>query len=58
MLFRSINTPVLFALYKKLENGEGNWIKAFEKNFGSSELEYVCTEIAYQMYLECLLLKW
>lgn len=53
-----INTPVLFALYKKLENGEGNWIKAFEKNFGSSELEYVCTEIAYQMYLECLLLKW
>lgn len=53
-----INTPVLFALYKKLENGEGNWIKAFEKNFGFSELEYVCTEIAYQMYLECLLLKW
>jgi hypothetical protein len=53
-----INTPVLYALNKKLETGEGNWIKAFEKNFGSSELEYVCTEIAYQMYLECLLLKW
>lgn len=53
-----INTPVLYALNKKLETGEGNWIKAFEKNFGSSKLEYVCTEIAYQMYLECLLLKW
>lgn len=53
-----VNTPVLYALYKKMENGEGSWIKAFEKNFGSSESEYSNTEIAYQVYLECLLLKW
>lgn len=53
-----VNTPVLYALYKKLETGKGNWIKAFEKSFGSSELEYSSTKIAYQMYLECLLLKW
>lgn len=53
-----VNTPVLYALYKKLETGKGNWIKAYEKSFGSSEVEYSSTEIAYQMYLECLLLKW
>lgn len=53
-----IHTPVLYALYKKMENGEGNWIKAFEKKFGHSDLTCSCIEIAYQIYLECLLLKW
>lgn len=53
-----VNTPVLYALYKKLEVGEGNWIRAFEKSFGSLEMEYSGIEIAYQVYLECLLLKW
>lgn len=53
-----INTPVLYALNKKSDVGKGNWIIAFEKNFASAELEYSNTEMAYQMYLECLLLKW
>ena len=54
----SIETPILFALYKKMENGEGSWHKAFEKKFGKTKAEYSGSEIAYQMYLECLMLKW
>lgn len=53
-----VNTPILYALSKKMEVDEGNWIKAFEKKFGHSELEYSGVEIAYQVYLECLMLKW
>ncbi len=54
----SIETPILFALYKKMENGEGSWHKAFEKKFGKTKREYSGIEFAYQMYLECLMLKW
>lgn len=53
-----VNTPILYALWKKMETGEGNWIKAFERKFGHSELEYSGIEVAYQFYLECLILKW
>lgn len=53
-----LNTPILYALCKKMEVGEANWIKAFEKKFGYLKLEYSDIEIAYQMYLECLMLKW
>lgn len=54
----TVNTPVLYALSKKMETGEGNWIKAFEKKFGCIEKEYMSVDIAYQIYIECLLLKW
>ncbi len=55
---RRIDTPILFALYKKMENGEGSWYKVFEKNFGKTDIEYSGMEFAYQMYLECLMWKW
>lgn len=54
----SIETPILFALYKKMENGESSWHKAFEKKFGKTKTEYSGIEFAYQMYLECLMRKW
>lgn len=54
----SINTPILFALNKKKEVGEGSWYKVFEKNFGKTDIEYSGMELAYQMYLECLKQKW
>ena len=54
----SINTPILFALNKKIEVGEGSWYKVFEKNFGKTDIEYSGIEFAYQMYLECLMRKW
>lgn len=53
-----INTPILFALNKKNEVGEGSWYKVFEKNFGKTDIEYSGMEFAYQMYLECLMWKW
>lgn len=54
----SIDTPILFALYKKMENGEGSWHKVFEKKFGKTKTEYSGIEFAYQMYIECLMRKW
>ena len=54
----SIDTPILFALYKKMENGEGSWHKVFEKKYGKTKTEYSGIEFAYQMYLECLMRKW
>lgn len=54
----NINTPILFALYKKMENGEGNWHKAFEKKFGQTDIECSGIEFSYQIYLECLMQKW
>lgn len=54
----SIDTPILFALYKKMENGKYNWYKAFEKKFGKMNTEYSGMEFAYQMYFEYLMLKW
>lgn len=54
----NVDTPILFALYKKKEVGEGSWYKVFEKNFGKKDIEYSGVEFAYQMYLECLKMKW
>lgn len=54
----NINTPILFALCKKKEVGEGCWYKVFEKSFGKIDAEYSGLEFAHQMYLECLMKKW
>lgn len=52
-----ITTPILFALQAKLKCGEAGWKKSFENNFSNIGKKYSALEIAYQMYLECLLLK-
>lgn len=51
------DTPILYALGKKRETGEKNWIKAFENKFESAQREYTGIDIANQMYMECLLKK-
>lgn len=51
-------TPVLFALQTKKECGEEGWSKAFGKKFVDGDRKYSAIEIAYQIYLECLLLMY
>lgn len=50
-------TPILYALKKKAENGSGSWQKAFSKRFTEVKAEYTVVEIAYETYLECLVLN-
>ena len=52
-----VDTPILYALKKKEENGSGSWQKAFSKRFSEVESEYTAVDIAYETYLECLVLK-
>lgn len=50
------DTPILYALKKKEENGSGNWKTAFLKKFQLKKQDFTVFEIAYETYLECLLL--
>lgn len=53
-------TPILFAVAKSLEvDGAGEWLPIFKKNIGYSadETKIKPINLAYQMYLECLLFK-
>lgn len=52
-----VNTPILYALKKKAENGSGSWDKAFSKRFSERKSSYTMVDIAYETYLECLLLQ-
>lgn len=52
-----VDTPILYALKKKAENGSGNWEKAFSKRFSERKSSYAMVDIAYETYLECLLLQ-
>lgn len=49
-----IDTPILFALKKKADNGSGCWKNAFLKKFVKTKSGYTLIEIAYEIYLECL----
>lgn len=49
-----IDTPVLYALKKKAENGSGCWKNVFLKKFSKTKPNYTVLEIAYETYLECL----
>lgn len=48
------DTPVLYALKKKAENGSGCWKNVFSKKFSKTKPNYTVLEIAYETYLECL----
>lgn len=52
----AVDTPVLYALKKKAENGAGCWSGAFAKKFNKKN-EYTLLEMAYETYLECLILQ-
>lgn len=52
-----VDTPILYALKKKAENGSGSWQKAFSKRFSKVKPEYTVVDIAYETYLECLVLN-
>lgn len=47
-------TPILFALKKKLENGKGNWMAVFAKEYNLKRDNISIIDIAYEMYIECL----
>lgn len=49
-----IDTPVLYALKKKAENGSGCWKNVFLKKFSKTKPNYTVLEMAYETYLECL----
>lgn len=53
---KAVDTPVLYALKKKAENGAGCWTGAFAKKF-EKKSEYTLLEMAYETYLECLILQ-
>ena len=52
----SIETPVLYALKKKEEAGSGCWNKSFSRLFRVEKEEFTLLEMAYETYLECLVL--
>ena len=52
----SVDTPILFALKKKEENGKENWTNSFYKKFSCREEGYSVIDMAYETYLECMLL--
>lgn len=47
-------TPILMALKKKMENGEGHWMNSFLKEYQIKKEKFSVVEIAYEMYIECL----
>lgn len=49
-------TPILLALKKKLENGKGNWMTAFSKEYEMKREKISVVEVAYEMYIECLIM--
>lgn len=51
-----VDTPILFALMKKAENGIRNWITSFSKKFSFRDGAYSVIDVAYETYLECILL--
>lgn len=52
-----VDTPILYALKKRYENGSKGWSTAFSKRFSKKESSYTVVDIAYETYLECLVLK-
>lgn len=50
-----IYTPVLYALKKKMENGEKCWEQAFKKEYSLKKESFSVVEVAYEMYIECLI---
>ena len=48
-------TPMLYALGKKLENGEGNWKQSFLKKYELKKESFAPLEIAYETYIECMI---
>lgn len=50
-----ICTPILFALKKKMENGEKCWEQAFKKEYSLKKESFSVVEVAYEMYVECLI---
>ena len=50
-----IHTPILFALKKKMENGEKCWRQAFNKEYCLKKENFSTVEVAYEMYVECLI---
>lgn len=50
-----IHTPILFALKKKMENGENCWRQAFNKEYCLKKESFLAVEVAYEMYIECLI---
>ena len=50
---KEVDTPILYALKKKAENGSRCWSGAFSKRFEKKN-EYTLLEMAYETYLEFL----
>lgn len=55
---KDVDTPVLYALKKKAENGSGCWSNAFSKMYAKVKAEYSVIDMAYETYLECMLLNY
>lgn len=49
-----VDTPMIYALKRKAENGEGNWKQALSKRYTIIKDEFNVVDIAYEMYIECL----
>lgn len=54
---RNSNTPVLYALSKKQENGEGNWKQSFMKKYDLKKESFSPLEVAYEVYIECMVVE-
>lgn len=55
---RNPNTPVLYALSKKQENGEGNWTQSFMKKYDLKRESFSPLEVAYEVYIECMMAEY
>lgn len=56
-LDKEVQTPMLYALKKKMENGEKCWMQSFSKEFLLHKEKYSIVEVAYEIYIECLILN-